>query len=261
RRGSLVYTFSESHGPQATLMNDTEKVAPGARLSEVFFLTALVLTAAAWAARNGLLPGESLRAAAIQGILWACMYIGLGRGYRTLALKNDGTKAQAVSRKLALCLILALISMHFCKLLLAPFLAPANWFAFSYLRYLLPLALILVWCSALIPAETRALYRAVNANPAVAPLAELTLLLISSAVLVSCADLTFQWLGQTAVETRLKVDVILPNSWATNVLILFSAYSLIFAATARVATALLTVSPLYAAFGIATLAKIKYMHS
>jgi hypothetical protein len=67
--------------------------------------------------------------------------------------------------------------------------------------------------------------------------------------------------GRRRWKLACKVDIILPSAWATNILLLFSAYALIFAVTSRVAAGLLVVSPLYAAFGLATLAKIKYMHS
>ena len=62
------------------------------------------------------------------------------------------------------------------------------------------------------------------------------------------------------MSARLKRDVVLPSAWATNVLILFCAYALVFAATARVAAALLLVSPAYVVLTLATLAKIKHMH-
>src|SRR5262249_77519 len=196
---------------------------------------------------------------AIQGMIWAGLYVGLGLAYRAVLKEWESTRT--VLRKLGLCLPLALISTDVCKLLLVPLLAPASWAALFYLGLLLPPAFVGLWCTALIPQESRALYRAAKNNPTIAPLPELAVLLASAAVLVSCADLAFQWSSGTAVEARLKVDVIQTNAWATNVLILFSAYAFIFAVTSGVATGLVVVSPLYAAFGLATLAKIKYMHS
>jgi hypothetical protein len=59
----------------------------------------------------------------------------------------------------------------------------------------------------------------------------------------------------------LNGDEIWGSAWVLNALILFSAYALVFAITRRVTTAVLLVTPLYATFGLATLAKIKYMHS
>lgn len=229
---------------------------------EALSLLAVVAMSAIWATHRGTLAGESfpVLGAAIQGILWACLYAGLGLAYRAVALK-EGKSVRRVLRKLALCLLLALISTHICKLLLAPLLAPATWADFFYLRRFLAPAFMGLWCIALIPRETRALYRAAKTNSTIAPLPELTVLLASAAVLVSCADLAFQWSWVTTVEDRLKIDIILTSAWATNTLILFSAYALIFAVTSRVAIGLLVVSPLYAALGLATLAKIKYMHS
>ncbi len=51
------------------------------------------------------------------------------------------------------------------------------------------------------------------------------------------------------------------NAWIINLLLLFSAFALVFAVTNSIASGLLLVSPLYLAFGIATAAKIQFMHS
>jgi hypothetical protein len=80
-------------------------------------------------------------------------------------------------------------------------------------------------------------------------------------VLVSAADLAFQSRVASSVEMRLHSDTIQINAWVTNVLALFSALALVFAATSKVAAALAVVSPLYLALGLATLAKIEHMHS
>jgi len=229
---------------------------------EALLLLALIAVSAVWATRSGTLAGVSfpVLGAAIQGILWACLYAGLGLAYCAVSPK-EGKSARSMWRKLGLCLALALISTHICKLLLAPLLVPATWANVFYLRRFLAPAFVGLWCTALIPRETCALYRAAKRNPTIAALPELTVLLASAVVLVSCADLAFHWRWVTAVEDYLKVDIIQTNAWATNVLILFSAYALVFAVTSRVATGLLVVSPLYAALGLATLAKIKYLHS
>jgi phosphoglycerol transferase MdoB-like AlkP superfamily enzyme len=229
---------------------------------EALLLLACIAMSAVWATRSGTLAGEGfpVLGAAIQGILWACLYAGLGLAYCAVARKQRDS-ARSVWRKLGLCLPLALISTHISKLLLAPLLVPAMWADFFYLRRFLAPAFIGLWCTVLMPRETRALYRAAKTNPTITPLPELTVLLASAVVLVSCADLAFQWRWVTAVEDGLRVDIIRTNAWATNVLILFSAYALVFAVTSRVATGLLVVSPLYATLGLATLAKIKYMHS
>ena len=220
---------------------------------------AVVATTAIWASRIGTLPGRSfpVLGAAIQGILWACLYAGLGLAYRQAAL-HEGTSVRRVLRTLGLCLLLVLVSTHACRFLLESLRGPAVWVKFFYVRWLVPPALIVLWCTTLIPRETGALYRTAKTNPTVAPLPALAMLLASAAVLTSCADLAFEWGG---AAPRLKRDVVLMNAWATNVLVLFGAYALVFAATSRIAAAQLLVTPAYVLLSLATLAKIEYMHS
>jgi hypothetical protein len=229
---------------------------------ESLLLLALIGVTAVWATWAGTLPGWSfhLLGASIQGILWTCLYAGLAMSYHGIALR-ERKSARSVLLRLGLCLPLALLSTYICKLLLVPLLAPAAWSEFFYLRFLLPPVFVGLWCAALLPQETRALYRAATTNSSIVPLPDLVLLLASAAVLVSCADLVFQWTGSSAVDVRLKSDIVLMNAWTTNVLILFSAYALVFAATSKVAVGHLLVSPLYVMLGLATLAKIEYMHS
>jgi hypothetical protein len=171
---------------------------------EALPLLAFIAISAAWATRRETLPGwaSPVLGAAIQGTLWACLYAGLGLAYCAVTL-NEVRSARSVWRNLGLCLLLALISTHICKRLLVPLLAPAMWADFFYLGYLLPPAFIGLWCTARIPRATRAIYRAAKTHPTIAPLPELAVLLASAAVLVSCADLAFQWSGETAVEARL----------------------------------------------------------
>ena len=159
--------------------------------------------------------------------------------------------------RLGACLLLAVLTTLACKLLLGSLIGPGKWARLFYVGWLLPPALVAFWCMVLMPREARAFYRAARAHPSAAPLLALTLLLASAAVLTSCSDLAFEW-GR--VSARLKRDVVLPSAWATNVLILFCAYALVFAATARVAGALLIVSPAYVVLTMASLAKIRHMH-
>ncbi len=157
--------------------------------------------------------------------------------------------------KLGVCLLLAGLTTLACGLLLDS-LHPGAWTHLFYLRWLLPPALVVLWCSMLMPSETRAVYRAAGSHPSVA--LALAVLLASAAVLTSCTDVAFEW---GAVSARLKRDVVQPNAWATNVLILFCAYALALAATSRVATAQLLVAPAYLLLNFATLAKLEHMHS
>jgi len=244
-------------------IHGVETLASVARSApETLLLLALSGVTAVWATRAGTLPGWSLHVlgASIQGILWACLYAGLAVSYHAVALR-ERKSARSVLLRLGLCLPLALLSTYICKLLLAPLLAPTTWTEFYYLRLLLPPSFVGLWCTALLPRETRTVYRTAATNPAVAPLPQLALLLASAAFLVSCADLAFQWRGASAVDVRLKTDIVQMNAWATNLFILFSAYALVLAVTSKVAAALLLVSPLYVVLGLATLAKIEYMHS
>ena len=162
----------------------------------------------------------------------------------------------ALSR-LGACLLLAVLTTLACRLVLGSLFGLGTWATLFYVSWLLPPALVAFWCLVLMPRETRAFYRAARAHPSAAPLVALALLLASAAVLTSCTDLAFEW-GR--VSARLKRDVVLPSAWVTNVLILFCAYALVFAATSRVAAAQLLVTPAYVALALATLAKIKYMH-
>jgi phosphoglycerol transferase MdoB-like AlkP superfamily enzyme len=84
-------------------------------------------------------------------------------------------------------------------------------------------------------------------------------MLASAVIFVSSSDLALEF-GVTP-GSELQQGILLQNAWATNILILFFAYTLAFAITSKVATALLFVSPFYALMGIATLIKLKYMHA
>lgn len=223
----------------------------------------VTLVCAVWAARTGTLPGQGLPVfgPAIQGVIWACLYFGLGLTYGRVAPDDRGS-VRRVFRRLGVSIPLALLATRLCRLLLEAQIASTVWAELFYPRWLLPLAFVGLWCAALLPRETRGLARAALAQPEIAPLPQLAVLVVSAAILVSCADLAFAFQrGGGAVQARLSTDDIWVRAWVLNVLILFSAYALVFAVTRRVATALLSVSPLYAVLGLATLAKIKYMHS
>jgi hypothetical protein len=229
----------------------------------VFPWLALTTAVAVWATHTGTLPGRSLQLVgpAVQGGFWACLYVGLGLTYGAVA-PDERDSGRRVFRKLGLSLPLALLSTHGCRLLLEARISPSVWTDVFYLRWLLPLTLVGLWCMALLPWETRALIRTAKASPGIGPLPQLAGLLVSAAVLVSWSDLTFAFQqGGGGVQARLRGDEIWASAWAMNVLILFSAYVLVFAITRRAVVGLLLVSPLYAVFNLATLAKIKYMHS
>jgi hypothetical protein len=228
---------------------------------EVLLLVVLIAAGAAWATYARTLPswGPPVIRTALQAAAWSALFACLGLAYRGVA-GESGESARSAWRRLGVALLLALLSTQLCRLLLTPALAPAQWSNYFYLRHLVPVALVGIWCAVLLPRETRALLRAVKAKASIAPLPELVVLLVAAAVLVSCADLVFFWAG-LPVLSRARVDIILRSAWLTNTLILFSAYALVFTIRPRVATALALVTPLYLMLGLATLAKLKYMHA
>jgi hypothetical protein len=176
---------------------------------------------------------------------------------------QENRPVPAVLVRLAFCLLLPLLSTYICKILLVPWLAPAKWQEFFYLQLLLPPLFIAFWCSLLLPRDTRDVYRATTRNRFLAPLLQLGLLVACAAVLVSGADFMFQWVTASpdTINFRMHEDIVRINAWATNLLLLFCAFGVVFAATSKVAAALLLVSPLYVGLAIATLAKLEYMHS
>jgi hypothetical protein len=235
---------------------DTPKVDASAGL-------ALSMLSAVWATRAGTLPGQSLPVLgpAIQSLVWAALYIGLAQAYRTV-LPNDRHSVRRTLLRLGCCLSLALLATYLCQRFLDARSPSSSWADLFYLRWLLPPIFVGLWCRAFLPRETRAIIGRVDSNPATALGWRLAALLAAAAILVSCSDLAFAFQrGGGAVQTRLSTDEIWARSWALNILILCSAYAIVFAATRRVSAALLAVSPLYALLALATLLKIKYMHS
>lgn len=231
--------------------------APRASL-ELLALAAAVALGAAWATLAGTLPGQRFGApaAAVQGVLWAGAYAALLAAYRHAA-------AARVPRRLALALLLTLLTTHAARLLLAPLLAPGAWKDFDHLAVVLLLAAAGAWVALLLPQATRAAARAAPPKLTAPPVPQLAVLLAAALLLVSVSDLALHAGGMRAVEVegRPVADVIMPTAWATNALILFAALALLFALTGRVAAALLVVVPLYLTLGAATLIKLHYMRS
>jgi phosphoglycerol transferase MdoB-like AlkP superfamily enzyme len=231
-----------------------------ARLEALILLAFIGLTAG-WFAHLGTLPG---RVPLVTGPLgaalgWACMFGGLVLGYQAANSGEQGFSRRLLG-KIGLGFLLALLSTQLCRLLAATLVSPMTWDHLFYLRRMVPLGLVAFWCAALLPGETRALFRALRTKHALAPLPELAVLLFSAALLVSGADLAFEWSGPSSAGATLKSDVIYTEAWTANVLVLFSAYGLVFAATRRLWTALLLISPLHIALALATLVKVRHMH-
>ena len=233
-----------------------------APVCEALALLAFVGLSAGWATHVGTLPGRipPVLGPLGEGMAWACLFAGLGLAYRAAGLA-DRESDRGVLRKVGLCLLLALLSTHLCRLLAATLVHPLTWDHLFYLKRLVPPAFVAFWCAALLPRETRTLVRAAEVSPAFAPLPHLAVLFASAAILVSCADLAFEWSGGSAAGPSLKGEIIYRGAWTANVLILFSAYALVFAITRRVWIALLLISPFYVVSGLATLVKFRHMHS
>jgi hypothetical protein len=225
---------------------------------EAVFWVGLLALSAAWAAHTGPGRSSSLLGAGAQGLVWTCLYLGLALAYRASS-QDKGQATRGVLRRLAACLLLALMATQMVRLLLSH-LAPSLWTHAFYLRVLLPSAFAGVWCAALLPRHTGQLLRAARADATIAPLPALAVLLTAAAVIVSCADMAFQLNGQMPTA-RAQGVAIGRVAWATNCLILFSGFALAFVVTSRVVVALLLVAPLYLTLAAATLIKIHYMHS
>jgi hypothetical protein len=216
---------------------------------EVFILIVLNGIAVVWGIRTGLVPGP-----------WMLLLTGLALGYCKWAIRL-GLTARGALRRLGLCLPLAIISTYLSRLALQELIGPEVWRHCFYLGYLLPLGFLALWCGVLLPTETRGLVAAAARSRKIAPLLSVAVLLAVAAVLVSGADLGFEHGMASAIGQRMKSDPITPQAWATNIVLLFSAYLLIFALSSRVVTALLVASPPYIGLWLATLAKIKFMHA
>jgi hypothetical protein len=226
-------------------------------------LLVCVALAAAWETRSSTLlgVGVSTLSVALQIVLWMLLFGMLVLAYGAI-VPGDRQSMRRVSRRLGAALLLALASADVVRLATSPALEPVGWHGYHYLRLLVPLGFVAVWCTALLPRETRAIVRAVKAIDAVAALPALTVLLFVAAALVSASDLAFQLVRSgSAVENRLAVDVIEWRAWLTTTLVLFGVFTVVFAASSRAVTSIVLVSPIYGAIVFATIAKIKYMHS
>jgi Sulfatase len=231
---------------------------------ETLPLLGLVALGAGWATQVGTLPRRlpPFDGPAGVGLAWACLYAVLALLYGSAeAVAGDRASIRRVLRRVGICVLLALISTQLLKLMATGLVTPWTWDQLFYLKRLVPPASLGFWCVILLPRETRALFQRVRRNPGIAPLPDLALLLAAAAFLVSLADLGFEWSGGSAAGVTLKSEIIYREAWLANALILFAAHALVLVVTRRLGFALLLVSPLYAVFAMATLAKVRYMHS
>ena len=169
--------------------------------------------------------------------------------------------AARLARRVGFALLLALVSTQLVKMAAKPVLRPLDWMYFHYLRRFVAPAFAVLWCAVLLPRETAAIARAARRRE-VAPYVALALLLLAAAVLVSAGDFAFQHVGSDSpVQRQLARDLIKPRPWATTTLILFVVLSLLFAVTSSVTVSVLLVAPIFATMVVATLGKIRFMHS
>jgi hypothetical protein len=238
-----------------------QRSSPSGWLSpDLLILLALVATTAGWATRARLLSGVGLGIAGsvVQATVWLFVYAALGRVYRGAATASG--LERGVLRRLGCALLLGFMSAAISKQIMNPLLAPLTWYDFWFVRQLVVPVFVGIWCVALLPGETRRLVRAAGTHPAVAPFPQLALFGAAAAVLVSCTDLAFQFADWSGPEALIATDQITPMAWVTNTLLLFSAFALVFAVTARVGIALVAVGSLYTGWAVVNQVKLQYMH-
>ena len=153
----------------------------------------------------------------------------------------------------------ALTSTLLCRLFVAWVLTSAPWDELFYVQWFVFLAFVALWSVVLFPRETRALADALASKGWFVPLAQLAVLAVVAALLVSCGDFAFEWAGASAMGTVLKGEVIWKRAWLTSSIILFAVYALTFAATSRLTTTVILISPVYVGFVIASVIKVNYM--
>ena len=134
------------------------------------------------------------------------------------------------------------------------------WGHAPYLRGLLSFAAALTWASVLLRHEITLLAETLKGRPLFLPLIGVAAFMLTSVLLVSGADLALLWLGRVTSPPWRGVPLA-PWAWTSNVALLFMLYLSAFALTARIATAILIVTPAYVALTAATMAKLTYMHT
>ncbi|MHB1223960.1 MAG: LTA synthase family protein [Gemmatimonadaceae bacterium] len=246
-------------------------LAAARQLPEGLLLLAMLAATVAWAVHRWTLPGRDTRflGIAVAGVLWACLYAILGLVYQRLARQWSGHgrstaaghPSRFVWRRLGLVMIMAPVATMVCALLLAPLLDAATRYRFFYLWLFLPAVFLAVGCAALLPRQTGALVAAGRSGRSPSPWLELALLLGWAALLVSAADMALHWWSSGTGAAQMRMEMIEPVAWLTNTLVVFSALALVFALTSRMATSLLLVTLPYVVLGVATIAKLRYMHS
>jgi hypothetical protein len=191
---------------------------------------------------------------------WWCLflYLVLGVAYVALA-RRPGPAVGTVLWKVGVCVALGFGTTYLIKLLFVR-LAWSIWQHAYYLSFLLPLALSGAWLYVVLPRETSNLVRSTNRSPTLVLCASLAVLAFAAVVCASGADFALEVFGRIT-DASWRNRTILASALAANAFILFSAYALTFAVTARVTAALVVVTPPYIALVVASLAKLKYMHT
>jgi hypothetical protein len=191
---------------------------------------------------------------------WWCLflYLVLGIAYAALA-RRAGSAVGTVLWMVGVCVALGFGTTYLIKLLFVR-LAWSIWQHAYYLSLLLPLIFSGVWLYVVLPRETSNLVRSTNRSPTRVLFASLAVLAFAAVVCASGADFALEVFGRIT-DASWRNRTILASALAANAFILFSAYALTFAVTARVTAALVVVTPPYIALVVASLAKLKYMHT
>ncbi|MBA2457466.1 MAG: LTA synthase family protein [Gemmatimonadales bacterium] len=214
---------------------------------------------AAWLTYAGTLPLTQARRIAgplIQAMLWMGLYLGLAAAYRQ---GSSGTgHIQRVWFRVGTALLLSLASTHALRLLWFGDALPL-WRRLYYLRFVLPVAAVTVFCLVILARENAGLLQVARQRRTAALLSSLVGLLTAAVFLACGADAGFEWASppsslQQNYPSRLPVLV-------TNVTFLFCVLVLVFALSSRARLALLLVAPTYALLCGATYAKLTYMRS
>jgi hypothetical protein len=245
-------------GPSAAQAARAALVAPA-----TWILAAGIAGAAAWNshALTLLRTGGPVLGPVYQALAWLLLYAAGFMVYAT-AERPDDESAVRLARRLGTALLLALMSTELVRLAVNPLLRPAGWQWQPYVRLFAPPAIAVLWCVAMLRAETISVARALRRREGAWLVAALVTLLLVAAALVTIGDLAFPLAHSgSSVYRRLAVQVIEPRPWITTTLILFVVLALVFAVTSSATTAALLVAPIYATMVFATLVKLHYMHS
>ena len=219
---------------------------------EVVLMWLVSAAGAVWAVHSGLFPGTGhferspWLGSMIVAIMWLCLYVCLALVYLEVLEKRS---PRSLLRILAVCLILIVASSPFSRLLNDSFLL--------YVLHANDLFLVfsfVLWLGLLLGKETGALWRARRNSKLRTP--------FTLAILIAVAALAVY--GMEAMVHLLvtgRMNRIALGAFPINVLLLGSIFVLLCVFTSRISVAILLGCTVYFGFGLATIAKMIYMHA